>query len=57
MRGNPNTYIISESGLYSLILRSRKPIARGFKRWITHEVIPSVRKTGKYDLADMSMKA
>ena len=38
--GNPNKAIISESGLYSLILRSRKPEARKFKRWITHDVIP-----------------
>ena len=40
--------IISESGLYSLILGSRKPEARAFKRWITHEVIPSIRKHGAY---------
>ena len=40
--------VISESGLYSLILRSRKPEARKFKRWITHEVIPSIRKHGMY---------
>jgi len=40
--------IISEPGLYSLILRSRKPEAKVFKRWITHEVIPSIRKTGGY---------
>lgn len=40
--------VISESGLYSLILRSRKPEAKTFKRWITHEVIPSIRKTGSY---------
>ena len=46
--GNPNKTIISEAGLYSLILRSRKPEAKAFKRWITHEVIPSIRKTGGY---------
>ena len=40
--------VISESGLYSLILRSRKPEAKTFKRWITYEVIPSIRKTGSY---------
>ena len=40
--------IISESGLYSLILGSRKPEAKAFKRWITHEVIPSIRKHGAY---------
>lgn len=36
--------IISESGLYSLILRSRKPEAKEFRRWVTHEVLPSIRK-------------
>lgn len=40
--------IVSESGLYSLILGSRKPGAKRFKRWITHEVIPSIRKYGAY---------
>jgi prophage antirepressor-like protein len=40
--------IISESGLYSLILRSRKAEAKAFKRWITHDVLPSIRKTGAY---------
>lgn len=40
--------IINESGLYSLVLRSRKPEAKAFKRWITHEVLPSIRKTGGY---------
>ena len=39
---------INESGLYSLILTSRKPEAKQFKRWITHEVIPSIRKHGGY---------
>ena len=40
--------IVSEAGLYSLILRSRKPEAKAFKRWITHEVLPAIRKTGQY---------
>lgn len=40
--------IVSEPGLYSLILRSRKPEAKAFKRWITHEVLPSIRKHGAY---------
>jgi len=40
--------IISEAGLYSLILRSRKPEAKAFKRWVTHEVLPSIRKHGMY---------
>jgi prophage antirepressor-like protein len=42
--------IVSESGLYSLILSSRKPEAKQFKRWITHEVIPQIRKTGSYSV-------
>jgi prophage antirepressor-like protein len=49
--GNPNVTIISESGLYSLILRSRKPEALRFKKWITAEVLPSIRKTGGYLVA------
>ncbi|WP_257639478.1 BRO family protein [Alloscardovia macacae] len=43
-----NSYIVSEAGLYSLILRSRKSEARKFKRWITHEVLPQIRRTGGY---------
>lgn len=46
--GNQEMVIVSESGLYSLILKSRKPEAKQFKRWITHEVIPSIRKNGAY---------
>lgn len=42
--------IINEFGLYSLILGSRKKEAKAFKRWITHDVIPAIRKTGKYAL-------
>jgi prophage antirepressor-like protein len=48
--GPQQTAIINESGLYSLILRSRKRQAKAFKRWITHDVIPSIRKTGSYGL-------
>lgn len=40
--------VINESGLYSLILRSKLPEAKQFKRWVTHEVLPSLRKTGTY---------
>ena len=40
--------IISESGFYSLVLRSRKPIAKPFRIWVTSEVLPAIRKTGKY---------
>lgn len=46
--GNPNKTIISEPGLYKLIMRSRKPEAKEFQRWVTHEVLPTIRKTGGY---------
>lgn len=47
--GRPLT-IVSEPGLFSLILRSRKPEAKAFKRWVTHEVLPAIRKTGHYGI-------
>ncbi len=47
-RGNPNVTIINEPGLYALVLGSRKPEAKAFKRWITHEVVPAIRKHGAY---------
>ena len=46
--GNPEKSIVNEYGLYSLVLSSRKPEAKEFKRWITHDVIPQIRKTGQY---------
>lgn len=46
--GKQRMAIINEPGLYSVILRSRKPEAKAFKRWITHEVIPAIRKHGGY---------
>lgn len=49
--GNPNLTIINESGLYSLILTSRKRNAKRFKKWVTAEVLPSIRKTGGYGVA------
>jgi hypothetical protein len=42
------TNIINEAGLYCLIFKSRKPEAKTFKRWLTHEVLPAIRKTGSY---------
>ncbi|GAJ27539.1 phage antirepressor protein [Liquorilactobacillus sucicola DSM 21376 = JCM 15457] len=42
------TILINESGLYSLILSSKQPQAKEFKRWVTHEVLPSIRKHGAY---------
>lgn len=49
-QGETNT--INEYGLYSLVLASRKPEAKSFKRWVTHEVIPSIRKYGTYMTPD-----
>lgn len=46
--GKQEITIINEPGLYTLVLGSRKPEAKAFKRWITHEVLPSIRKTGAY---------
>jgi hypothetical protein len=40
--------VVNESGLYALVLRSRKPEARRFAKWVTQEVLPSIRKTGQY---------
>ena len=45
---NRDMFIVNEPGLYTLILGSRKPEAKAFKRWITHEVLPAIRKTGRY---------
>lgn len=46
--GKQRMTIINEPGLYSLVLSSRKPEAKAFRRWITHEVIPTIRKYGGY---------
>ena len=43
-----DTNAVNEYGLYSLVLSSRKPTAKAFKRWVTHEVLPTIRKTGGY---------
>lgn len=45
---NQQTIVINESGLYSLILSSKLPQAKNFKRWVTSEVLPTIRKTGGY---------
>lgn len=47
--GSQDLSIINESGLYSAILKSRKPEAKKFKKWVTSEVLPAIRKTGKYE--------
>lgn len=55
-------YIINESGLYSLIMTSRKPSAKKFRKWVTSEVLPAIRKTGGYipvqeGMSDMEIMA
>lgn len=46
--GSRTVNVVSESGLYSLLLRSRKPEAQRFRKWVTSEVLPAIRKTGSY---------
>jgi prophage antirepressor-like protein len=46
--GEQEVRAVSEAGLYSLVLGSRKPEAKTFKRWVTHEVLPAIRRTGTY---------
>ena len=47
-RGNPNMAIVNEPGLYKLIFKSRKTEAKNFTRWVTHEVLPAIRRHGMY---------
>lgn len=47
--GDQQQIIISESGLYAAILKSRRPEAKRFRRWVTGEVLPAIRRTGRYD--------
>ena len=53
--GNPNQTIINESGLYALIFGSDKPEAKRFKKWVTTEVLPAIRKQGRYEDTDHRM--
>ena len=50
------TFIINESGLYALILSSKLEQAKAFKRWVTSEVLPAIRKTGRYELSPAELK-
>lgn len=50
-------YVINESGLYSLILSSKLPTAKRFKRWVTSEVLPAIRRHGLYAVDDMLNKS
>ena len=54
--GEQSMTVISESGLYTLIMRSNKPEAKKFARWVTHEVLPSIRKTGSYTMSKTEAK-
>lgn len=49
--GTQSVAIVSEAGLYELIVRSDKPEAKAFRRWVTHEVLPTLRRTGRYEVA------
>ena len=53
---NRNLIFINESGLYSLILSSKLEQAKAFKRWVTSEVLPAIRKTGHYELTTQELK-
>lgn len=55
--GDQKAAIISEAGLYSAVLRSKAPGAQAFKRWVTHEVLPSIRKRGGYLTPEAAEKA
>lgn len=52
IRGNPNKTFVNESGLYALIFGSTKPRAKRFKRWVTAEVLPAIRRTGEYQVGN-----
>jgi prophage antirepressor-like protein len=51
--GQQQMHVVNESGLYSLILTSRKPSAKKFKKWITADVLPAIRKTGGYSIQQL----
>ncbi|GAA0495244.1 antirepressor [Paractinoplanes deccanensis] len=52
--GQQNLAVVNESGLYALIVRSDKPNAKPFRRWVTGEVLPAIRKTGRYDITEQN---
>lgn len=55
--GIQQMYFVNEDGLYDVVLDSRKPEAKKFRKWITSEVLPSIRKTGEYKIGDAEPKA
>ena len=54
IQGNPNKTVINESGIYSLVFSSKLPTAKKFKRWVTSEVLPAIRKTGGYHIEEFT---
>lgn len=55
--GQRGGWLINESGLYSLVLSSKLPTAKQFKRWVTSEVLPAIRKTGEYHVPQTYLDA
>jgi prophage antirepressor-like protein len=55
--GSQSVWCVNEAGLYALILSSRKPEAKAFKRWITHDVLPTLRTTGQYAITTSATQA
>jgi hypothetical protein len=53
--GEQEVTVISEAGIYRLVFKSRKPVAERFKRWLAHEVIPSIRRTGSYSVGEATV--
>lgn len=51
-RGGKHLLLVNESGFYTLVLRSNKPEAKAFRKWVTSEVLPAIRKTGSYAMAN-----
>ena len=54
LKGQQSLATVNESGLYALVLSSRKPEAKRFKRWVTHEVLPAIRRTGSYAVPNLA---
>lgn len=50
--GNPSHSVINESGLYHAVIKSRKPQAKAFRKWVTSEVLPQIRETGQYSIQE-----
>lgn len=54
--GCKEMWLVNESGLYNLIFQSRKPEAKSFRKWVTSEVLPTLRKTGRYSICEVNGK-